>query len=415
MHTHIRCLNEYELIRKYRCDDCGAVMMCACDEPIGIKFLPHQLTCGTALETQERVQITAGFVARVCVECRGFLPEPHPVAAIPGRTSKIKRYYWRELAFREMELYEQYGGDPECYIYELYDPNEQSIIWRAKTQALEDIKHLHRKTHKYKYNEKSTAQVLEDYDIEVININAEYVDDEDQKAKINYQGNLLTVEKYVEAMLHEQGYQTMLLESRPFHILFAVFMWTIIQDPADSQVQMAGFGERSAYEENREKNPIWVPIPNDFGTPGYSNRRALEIERHFSPRMKNKDNLLWLFDYWVPYSEGLRQYLWAHRESNIEKARKIVEILSPASIQSILRYLIGDYWGRYIGWPDLLAYRDNDFTFIEVKSSKDKLSEEQKRWIAGNAKHLQLPFKIFKVHRKKTHQGPPTHARISRS
>nr|VFJ59970.1 MAG: VRR-NUC domain-containing protein [Candidatus Kentron sp. FW] len=406
-HINLRCINEYELVRKYRCDDCGAVMMCACDEEIGTKFLSHQLASGTALESQKHIPVSAGFVACVCAECRGLPIEPHPVAAIPGRTSKIKRYYWRELAFREMKLYEQYGGKPDHYIFEMDDTSENSIIGKAKNQALKDIKRLHSEAHKYEYSEKSTAQVLEEYDVKVININGEYVEDEDRKAKIKYQGNLLTVEEYVEAILHEQGYKTVQLESSPFHVLFAVFMWMVIQDPADPQVQMAGFGERSAYEKSREKNPIWVPLPDDFGSPGYSKRRALEIERHFSPEMEDKDNLLWLFDYWVPYSEGLRQYLWAHREIDIEKARKIVEVLSPVSIQAILRYLVDDYWGRYIGWPDLLAYRDNDFVLIEVKSSKDKLSEEQKRWIAGNTEYLQLPFSIFKVHRKNAQQGHP--------
>jgi hypothetical protein len=380
-------------------------MMCACDEAIGTKFLPHQLASGTVLETQERVSVTNGFVPEVCAECRGLPPEAHPVAAIPGRTSKIKRYYWRELAFREMVLYEQGGGDPDHYIYELDNHDDQSLIGRARAQAIKDIKSRHDTARKYEYTEKSTAQVIEEYDVEVVNIYAEYGEDEDRKAKVRCQGMLLTVEEYVEAKLHEQGYQTVFLESSPFHALFAIFMWMVIQDPADLQVRMAGFGERSAYEESREKNPIWVPLPDDFGTPGYSTRRALEIEHHFAPEMGDKDNLLWLFDYWVPYSEGLRLYLWAHREKDVEKARKVVEVLRPAFVLSILRYLTADYWGRYLGWPDLLAYREDDFVFIEVKSSKDKLSEEQKRWIAGNSEHLQLPFKIFKVHRKNAQQG----------
>lgn len=383
-------------------------MMCACDEEIGKKFLAHQLSSGTALDSQERIPVTAGFVAYACAECRGKPPGPHPVAAIPGRTSKIKRYYWRELAFREMELYETYGGVPEQYIYELDNPDEQSIVVKARTQALDDIKRLHSQSPKYEYSQKSTAQVIADYDVEVISIDGEYVDDGGRKTKIKYKDDLLTVEEYTEARLHEQGYQTIVLESSPFHALFAVYMWMVIQDPADAQVQMAGFGERSAYEANREKNPIWVPLPDDFGTPAYSIRRAIEIERHFSSEWENRENLLWLFDYWVPYSDGLRQYLWAHREVDVQKAREIVEVLPPAYVQAILRYLVSDYWGRHIGWPDLLAFRDNDFVFIEVKSSKDKLSEEQKRWIAGNDEYLSLPFKIYKIHQKSAQQGAPT-------
>jgi hypothetical protein len=381
--------------------------MCSCDEEIGTKFLPHQLTLGTELKTQARVPVTNGFISGICVECRGLSAEAHPVASIPGRTSKIKRYYWRELVFREMELYEQFGGDPGHYIYEIGNPEDQSIIGRARNQALIDIKRLHESVRKYEYTEKSTAQVLDEYAIEVVNIYAEYCQDEDRKAKVLYKGKLQTVEDYVESILHEQGYQVLFLESSPFHVLFSVFMWQVIQDPTDEHVRMAGFGERSAYELSREKKPIWVPLPEDFGSSGYNSRRATKIERHFTPEMEDKENLLWLFDYWLPYSEGLRQYLWAHRQCDIAKAREVVEILPSPSIIAILKYLVGNYWERYLGWPDLLAYNDNDFFFIEVKSSKDKLSVEQKHWITGNVEHLHLPFKIFKIHRNNAQQNHP--------
>ena len=34
-----------------------------------------------------------------------------------------------------------------------------------------------------------------------------------------------------------------------------------------------------------------------------------------------------------------------------------------------------------------------------MKSSKDKLSEDQKRWIEANASVLKLPFKLVKIHK----------------
>lgn len=116
--THIdrNCINHYELIRKYECSQCGGIMMCACDEVRGREFLPHQLQFGTRLESQEPVQCKLGFVSSVCNECRGLPVEAYPAASILGRTSKIKRYYWRELLFREQELFKEYGGKPANYI-----------------------------------------------------------------------------------------------------------------------------------------------------------------------------------------------------------------------------------------------------------------------------------------------------------
>jgi peptide subunit release factor 1 (eRF1) len=57
-HSNTKCLNEYELIRKYRCDDCGEVMMCSCEEEFGRRFLAHQLDQGVELETQARISVT---------------------------------------------------------------------------------------------------------------------------------------------------------------------------------------------------------------------------------------------------------------------------------------------------------------------------------------------------------------------
>ena len=98
-------------------------------------------------------------------------------------------------------------------------------------------------------------------------------------------------------------------------------------------------------------------------------------------------------------SERLRQYLWAHRDADVNRARRLIELLPADTVLGILRYLVDDYWGRYLGWPDLLLHRDGEFLFVEVKSSSDKLSAEQMRWIIDNHALLLLPFRLAKLHR----------------
>ncbi|MCC6479871.1 MAG: VRR-NUC domain-containing protein [Sphingomonadaceae bacterium] len=44
---------------------------------------------------------------------------------------------------------------------------------------------------------------------------------------------------------------------------------------------------------------------------------------------------------------------------------------------------------------------EDEFVFVEVKSSSDRLSEDQKRWITDNSNCLKLPFRLAKIH--KTH------------
>lgn len=65
-----------------------------------------------------------------------------------------------------------------------------------------------------------------------------------------------------------------------------------------------------------------------------------------------------------------------------------------------------------MGWPDLLTWREprsgtvdgpdngkDEVLLVEVKSSSDRLSEDQRTWIELNDTELHLPFELAKVHR----------------
>ena len=78
------------------CQGCGKVLICACEEQQARTFLPHQISFGRELESQQRVPVD-GFAPRICAECRGETEELHPVAEIWGRKGKVERFYWREI------------------------------------------------------------------------------------------------------------------------------------------------------------------------------------------------------------------------------------------------------------------------------------------------------------------------------
>lgn len=207
-----------------------------------------------------------------------------------------------------------------------------------------------------------------------------------------------TVEQFVTQHYEALNYEVRPLESRPFHVLFGIYMWLVIQDFADPLVRTEGFGDRLAYESGQGSKLVWFQRPQDFGTKGYAIRRADAIEAHFAPDWLEEGQLPWLFDLWLQPSEKLRQYLWAHKADDVASARRLIDIIPPASVVTILRYLIENYWHHYLGWPDLLVYRPRECFFAEVKASGDKLSDEQKRWIKGNHERLHLPFKLVNVH-----------------
>jgi hypothetical protein len=400
-HTNIECLNEFELIRKYRCNDCGAAMMCACDEKIGRKFLPHQLYHGRELETRQEVPVTIGFQPAVCRECRGLPLIPHPVGEIYGRTSKIQRYYWRELSFKGKERFATWVESQKAAT--LTPEAKRDARKRIAKEVLEELKVLHATSPKYVYLEESEAETIKKFRVDVIPLKGVYVTDPQRKGVAVLDGTEpCGVEEFASRYFRRLGFETLVLESLPFHVLFGTFMWLVIQDSADPQVRIVSFGDRHAFENKTQSEPIWTHLPDDFGTVGYGRRRAAAIDAHFSLLVDDTGELKWLFDYWLKHSEGFRQYLWAHRDDDIRRARQLLDVLPPAVITKILRYLVDHYWERYLGWPDLLAYREEEFLFIEVKSSRDKLSEAQKNWIGDNYRLLHFPFKLVKVHKAGT-------------
>jgi hypothetical protein len=384
-------------------------MMCSCEEEFARRFLVHQIREGTELETQRRIPVTLGFQARVCNACRGLPEEAHPRAQTYGRTSKVVRYYWREIWFETTRRFTDW-----CTKHGHADPSvlrgEHAEVRKLiERDVIEEMKTLHERSPKYRFQEQSQSEVLTKHHIEVVRLDGVYVRQAERKAMLYHANRTYSAEEFAAQHFEGLGYHILETESIPFHALFGVFFWLLIQDPGDPRVRIVGFGERAAFEQGQRGKEVWSHLPEDFGMPGYARRRASAIDEHFSSILAgDTKELLWKFDYWVPYSDGLRQYLWAHRHENIVTARQLVSILPADVIRVILRYLIGDYWQRFCGWPDLLAYKQEEFLFLEVKSSSDELSEDQKRWIAGNSTALHLPFKLVKIHKKKVIELPET-------
>jgi hypothetical protein len=381
--------------------------MCSCDEQIGNRFLPHQLKNGTDYETKERIPVTSGFLPRICRECRGLSPEAHPMASTPRRTTKIRRYYWRELWFREMELFAEWADAHGVSLDNAV--SEEAALARkdAAKRALDEIKQLHVRSPKYIFDEESQADVIQRYNVKIVDLKGIFYDPvQGQRVQIvGDNGEPLSSEEYVRQHYSNLGYESMFVESTPFHVLFGVFMWLVIQDVTDPRVRIVGFGDRASSDTGGPGHLVRTALPEDFGSVGYSSRRTEAIENHFSEMLGEDADPQFLFRYWLFHSKGLREYLWAHRAEDIETARRLVEILPWTTVRRILRYLIESYWQRYLGWPDLLVFKEDDFFFAEVKASTDKLSDAQKDWIRGNHDILKLPFVVVKIHRSNGRSG----------
>jgi hypothetical protein len=376
-------------------------MMCQCEEKFAHKYFSHQIQFAQEYNTRERIPITLGFQLNICNSCKGLPEEAYPKAEIYGRTTKIVRYYWREIIFETTNRFgkwaEKQGERDWLTAMRKYRDKYKTI----KKEVLEEIKKLHNTSPKYNYKEESQSKVLSKYNIEVVNLSGDYIKQKDGKSKLLYNNKkIVSVEEFALEYFKSQQYNVLFTESIPFHVIFGIFMWLVIQDPSDPRVRLVGFGNRNAFEKGVKRQIIQTMLPEDFGTIGYANRRENAIDKHFAGLPNSKEEFLWLFDYWIEPSTNFRQYLWAHRQEDIINARKVVEILPIDIIIKILKFLVGDYWRRYCGWPDLLIFKKTEFLFVEVKSSRDKLSEDQKKWIKNNAEILRLPFKLLKINKK---------------
>ena len=398
-HPSVRCINQYELIRKYECGDCCNVMMCQCDAEVGERFLAHQLAYGTDLETKDRYPVTVGFQPAICPECRGLPAIPAPKAAMRGATTNVRRYYWREISTTTMRRFGTWA-ESEGLAYGEAKRRHRDIYAKIHESVVEGVKRQHEVAPKYRYDTVSGADVLQSSGVEVVEFHATFVKSAGGRSVVLHGDERSSVDEYVARQYRAQGYHVEVMESRPFHALFATFMWLVVEDYADSRTRVVLFGARQGTAVPLFRGMTQAILPDDFGSRGYGKRRRRAIDQQIDEIPDDQREWLWLFDYQLPNSHRLREYLHAHDAETVHRARLLVEVLPVDALRRILRYLALSYWERYLGWPDLLVYRDTaDFFFVEVKGSGDQLRDDQKKWIVGNTSELKLPFKLARIHR----------------
>src|SRR5262249_7634574 len=160
VHPRVSCLNPYTLIRKYRCQVCGGIMMCACEEEFGRRFLPHQLREAVELETQERHPVSLGFQAGVCNTCRGLPEEAHPRAPTYGGTSKIVGYYWREIWFEQTRRFAAWAEEHGYADVRAARAAHREAYKRIEREVVRDMRALHECAPKYRFRDEPQSETI---------------------------------------------------------------------------------------------------------------------------------------------------------------------------------------------------------------------------------------------------------------
>lgn len=417
-HARRTVINGYELLRKYLCQDCDATMTCACDRSLARYVRPHQATQYRDPSTGAMRSLSDPLVPELCHGCRGETPPAYPRRAHRKEATVMHRYYWREL-WRGTDLRFltwcqaqnlPLGDGASSQTFDGYRTQFAETYAAIQQEVLDELRILHDASPIYDTSEPSADAILSARNVPVRNIRACYVKPTVDRVLVLPESGAdldeaVGVEEFVAAQLRADGRQVMFCESRPFHALFGVMMWMWVQDMNDPQCRAAAFAGRDGVGADAH-GLIWTVLPSDFGSEDYGKRRAYPLTEHFELLQEDID-FLWTFDYWLEPSRGLRQYLWAYEADVMQRARELVRVLGPVRVKLILAYLAQNYWGRYLGWPDLVSWRDTtdgpqDVLFTEVKSGGDRMSADQLDWVQGNAQYLKFPFEIAKVHRSRT-------------
>jgi hypothetical protein len=163
------------------------------------------------------------------------------------------------------------------------------------------------------------------WQVEIVDLTATYRRNAGMKSAAILDGaEFCRVEEFAARHFRRSGFEATFVESAPFHVLFGVFFWSVIQDRCDRQVRTVGIMARPADDQGGPSELIWIPLPSDFGSSDYSRRRAKALTKHLSAIAETKAELLRLFDSWLAPSASLREYLGAHRRESIETARKLI-------------------------------------------------------------------------------------------
>src|ERR1700730_17333275 len=70
--------------------------------------------------------------------------------------------------------------------------------------------------------------------------------------------NFVGLKTLPRAIFVARGLRQRFSISAPFHVLFGVYFWSVIQDRSDRRVRTVGILDRHAYDQNRPSEVIWA-------------------------------------------------------------------------------------------------------------------------------------------------------------
>jgi len=409
-HEIVRCLNHYDTFRKYQCQTCGRVYICDCERELALTLLPHQIEIGREYGTQQRYFVT-GFAPNMCASCRGEREEAHPRAAIYGQKGKVERFYWREIFKTYWEHVMDSMHDCGIQVRDIVEfksrfPEEAREFRRASKEYWQGV---HRRAPKYDLKELTEAAFLSEVRVPTRELPAEYAQIKRNGQRIgkwvSRSGELCSAEQIATESYESLGFRVRECERKLISTLVGTLLAPIVQDPNDPRVRpVMRHSTRGWTLEDRDTPLISFLLPEDFGSSEYYKRRS-EAFSEWIQRLMVSKNLSKVFEELIGQSTSLRDYLWVNDDDAIDLARTALRIVPKGVILGAVNWAIQHFWNRQPGWPDLFAYKDGEYLFVEVKSPYDRLSAEQMRWFRWAMEEANIPCEICRLRKRASRQS----------
>lgn len=386
----------YVPIRSYLCTKCGEVFICECYKEIAEHLLPSQLLRAREFGTNVEYKIQ-GFLPNLCESCKDEPELPRPMRY----GNKIDRYYWREINKTYYQSILNWLKDNELPLQPIWDIEKKypEIPKKLKMKATETWKEIHEKKAKYDATEPSQEYHIENILAPIVEIQLE--SSIRKQGKKNVKQWIVdtitfdTIESAVARYYENQGYKAWFCEMKLIASLIGVF--GLLAKNYDPGIRLS-YNHLTTHWEERNRIQKDELLNNYFkhGTREKYLQQELEVS-NLLKAMSASNDLSFMFESLlrkekttqrgsIPVS-SLRERLGGEGEYTIELSKDAIENIPKEIIYTMVDWAIKDYYARRGGWPDLLCTKQNDYKFVEVKSPRDKIRQDQFEWFNWASEH----------------------------
>ncbi len=160
----------------------------------------------------------------------------------------------------------------------------------------------------------------------------------------------------------KEGYGAFFSENIPWRSIFGLLFWDIIYDTNVQAIH----------------HPL-QRVPSDFFLPDFYQKREHMLRERigcFSCREELRSALITTFE----EKFGITNVLVGWHEELLSQVLTITNLLSVDQLRLVLMEMATDLKDKTRGFPDLLIWKDDSYSFVEIKSPTDHLSARQLYW-----------------------------------